>query len=45
MRKFVSRNPFTGNTIKEFEFLSDAQVKEKIQKGYTAFKKYRNTSL
>lgn len=32
MRRFVSRNPYTGKILKEFDFLSNAQLDEKIAK-------------
>ena len=38
-------NPATGEVIKKFEALTDAQVDEKIAKASKTFQSYRNTSL
>jgi succinate-semialdehyde dehydrogenase/glutarate-semialdehyde dehydrogenase len=38
-------NPATGEVVKTFDALTDAQVDEKIAKAYTTFKTYRNTSF
>ena len=32
IRKFISRNPFTGGIIKEFDFISSAELESKLQK-------------
>lgn len=31
MRKFISKNPFTGKILKEYPFISDADLDKKIQ--------------
>lgn len=33
MRKFISRNPFSGKILKEYEFLTDSEVDQKIARG------------
>ncbi|MGB7434054.1 MAG: aldehyde dehydrogenase family protein, partial [Candidatus Acidiferrum sp.] len=38
-------NPATGEVIKKFEALTDAQVDEKIAKGAKAFQKFRHISF
>jgi acyl-CoA reductase-like NAD-dependent aldehyde dehydrogenase len=38
MRKFVSRNPYTGKILKEFDFLTNSQLDEKISKAGEAVK-------
>lgn len=37
MRSFVSRNPTTGQLIKEFPFISDSALHDTINKSYAAF--------
>jgi len=32
LRKFISRNPFSGKLIKEFDFISQAELEQKLQK-------------
>ena len=38
-------NPTTGETLKTFEPLSDAQIEEKIQHAADAFRKFRKMSF
>ena len=38
-------NPFNGETLQEFEALTDAQVEEKLGRSAAAFVKYRKTSF
>src|SRR3954470_16408798 len=38
-------NPATGELLKSFEPLTDAQVEEKLQRAADAFRKYRKTSF
>ena len=37
MRKIISKNPFTGEIKKVFEFISDQELKDKLDKGAQAF--------
>jgi acyl-CoA reductase-like NAD-dependent aldehyde dehydrogenase len=39
MRKFISRNPYTGKVLKEFDFLTDSQLDAKIERAGSAFLK------
>ena len=41
----ASVNPATGETIKTFEPLSEAQIDEKLQRAADTFHSYRRTSL
>jgi len=38
MRRFISRNPYTGKILKEFEFVTNAQLDEKIARAGEAVK-------
>ena len=38
-------NPATGEVVKKFEALTDAQVDEKISKAANTFRSYRKTSF
>lgn len=38
MRRFISRNPYTGKVLREFEFISDTELDKKIEKGSEAVK-------
>ncbi len=41
----TSINPATGETIKTFEPLPDAQIEEKLQRAADTFRTYRRTSF
>lgn len=36
-------NPFTGQVINEYDYISDDEVKRKIQESWDAFQKYKDT--
>jgi len=36
-----SVNPFTGETIKEYQYLSDDEINKKLEQSWTAFEKFR----
>lgn len=42
---FRSVNPYTKQLLKEYEFLSQQQVEDKIQLSWSSFQKYRLLSL
>jgi len=42
---FATINPATGETIKTFESLTDAQVQDKLQKSIEAYRQHRQTSF
>jgi succinate-semialdehyde dehydrogenase len=37
MRKFLSRNPFTGKVLKEYDFVTDSELDAKIQRAGSAY--------
>jgi succinate-semialdehyde dehydrogenase / glutarate-semialdehyde dehydrogenase len=41
----ASINPATGETLRTFEALTDAQIDEKIARADTAYRAYRHTSF
>ena len=45
MRKIISKNPFTGEVKKVFEFISDQELKDKLDKGAQAFELHRNRTF
>lgn len=44
MRRFLSRNPYTGKILKEYPFISDAELDQKIQLAGEATKQMRTIS-
>lgn len=38
MRKFISKNPFTGKILNEYSFLSDAELDAKIERAGQAYR-------
>ena len=42
---FATINPATGETLKTFESLTDAQVQEKLQKASEAYRQHKQTSF
>jgi succinate-semialdehyde dehydrogenase/glutarate-semialdehyde dehydrogenase len=44
MRAFVSRNPYNGQLLKEFSFISDSKLQEAIDKSYEAFQFNKKSS-
>ncbi|MEJ2865817.1 aldehyde dehydrogenase family protein [Actinomycetospora flava] len=41
----ATTNPATGETVKEFDALTDAQLEEKLQRAWDAFQTYRDTTF
>src|SRR4051794_17443825 len=41
----ATRNPATGETVKEFDALTDQQLEEKLQRAWDAFQTYRHTTF
>ena len=41
MRKILSKNPYNSKIIKEFNFLTDFELKEKLEDSRKAFKSHR----
>jgi succinate-semialdehyde dehydrogenase/glutarate-semialdehyde dehydrogenase len=44
-RTFQSRNPFTNEIVAEFPFLSDDEVKTKIEESWRSFRAFQKTDL
>lgn len=44
MRRFISRNPYTGKILKEYDFLTNAQLDDKIAKAGEAVRLMSGTS-
>ena len=44
-RTIISRSPFTGSVLKEFEQHSDQALEEKLQRAIETFRTYRETSF
>ena len=41
----ATTNPATGETVREFDTLTEAQVEEKLQRSWDAFESYRDTTF
>ena len=41
----ATTNPATGETVREFDALTDAQLEEKLQRAWDAFRTYRDTTF
>ena len=45
MRKIISRNPYTGEIFKEFDFITNEDLKAKIKKAEQGFKINRQRTI